>query len=77
MHHAKEAHEFKKPPSHAFALPREGDLTDLFRRAFPEAHFNEEHQEWRIDWDPTQFPEQGRRIDAFATEHDLEVLHRY
>lgn len=77
MHHAKEAHSFAKPPSHAFALPQEGELTELLLLEFPEAHFNEEHQEWRIDWDEKQFPHQGQRLDNFATAHDLEILHRY
>lgn len=77
MHHASEAHEFDKPPSHAFALPREGTSTDLLRKAFPEAYFNDEYQEWRIDWDPKQFPDQGRRIEAFSVEYGFEVLHRY
>lgn len=77
MHHAKEAHKFAKPPSHAFALPRQGRLTALLQAAFPEARFDEEHQEWRIDWDETQFPAQGQRLDAFATEHGLEIFHRY
>ena len=77
MHHATYPHKYDKPPSHAFSLPREGELTGLFLKEFPGAHFNEEHQEWRIEWDESQFPEQGRKIDAFATVHDLEVLHRY
>lgn len=77
MHHAKEAHHFDKPPSHAFALPREGKLTELLLKEFPEAHFNEEFQEWRIDWDEKAFPHQGQRLDAFATTHELEIFHRY
>lgn len=77
MHHATYPHKYDKPPSHAFSLPREGALTALFREVFPEGYFNEEYQEWRIDWDEKQFPDQGRRIDTFATAHDLEVLHRY
>lgn len=77
MHHAKEAHKFDKPPSHAFALPREGELTALLREAFPEAYFTEAFGEWRIDWDEKQFPDQGRRLDAFATRHNLEIFHRY
>ena len=35
------------------------------------------HQEWRIDWDPKSFPAQGQKIDAFASEHGLEIFHRY
>lgn len=77
MHHATYPHKYDKPPSHAFNLPRDGELTRLFREEFPDAYFNEEHQEWRIDWDETQFPEHGRRLDAFATAHGLEITHRY
>ncbi len=77
MHHASYPHKYDKPPSHAFSLPLEGELTSLFLKEFPDAVFNEEHQEWRIAWDESQFPEQGRKIDAFATTHDLEILHRY
>lgn len=77
MHHATYPHKYDKPPSHAFNLPRDGALTRLFREEFPEAYFNEEHQEWRLDWDETQFPEHGRRLDVFATTHGLEITHRY
>lgn len=78
MHHANYPHQFdKEQPSHAFSIPREGELAGLFRQAFPEGHFDETHQEWRIDWDHKQFPDQGQRIEEFATAHDLEVLHRY
>lgn len=52
-------------------------MADLFRAAFPEGYFSEEHQEWRIDWDPAEFPTQGQRIIAFEAEHGIEVMHRY
>lgn len=77
MHHATYPHKYDKPPSHAFSLPREGELTRLLRETFPEAYFDEKLQEWRIDWDETQFPDQGQRLDAFATAHGLEISHRY
>lgn len=76
MHHAKEAHDVGFH-CHAFALPREGVMADHFRRAFPEGYFSDERQEWRIDWNPAEFPEQGRRIAAFEARHGVEVMHRY
>lgn len=57
--------------------PGRGRLTELLLKEFPEAHFNEEFQEWRIDWDEKAFPHQGQRLDAFATTHELEIFHRY
>lgn len=77
MHHAKEAHDLKNPPRHAFVLPQEGRLAQLLKETLPEAYFSEEHQEWRIDWDPKAFPVQGQKIEAFANEHGLEIFHRY
>lgn len=77
MHHAKAAHDDVGFHAHAFALPREGGLAESFRRVFPEGYFSEEHQEWRIDWDPARFPEQGLRISAFEDEHGVEAMHRY
>ena len=77
MHHAKEAHKFAKPPSHAFVVPREGKMSEMLQQAFPEAHFDDKNLEWRIDWDERQFPTQGQRIEEFATKHNLEILHRY
>lgn len=77
MHHAKEAHKFAKPPSHAFVVPRDGKMSELLQRAFPEAYFDETNLEWRVDWDERQFPTQGQRLDEFATRHNLEIFHRY
>ncbi|WP_041345019.1 hypothetical protein [Nitrobacter winogradskyi] len=65
MHHAKEAHKFARPPSHAFALPRDGEIAELLQQAFPEAYFDEKNIEWRIDWDERQFPTQGRALTSF------------
>ncbi|MFV0492642.1 MAG: hypothetical protein ACK5M4_12570 [Pseudorhodobacter sp.] len=76
MHHAKEAHDVGFH-AHAFALPREGRMARIFQAAFPEGYFSDEHQEWRIDWNPAEFPEQGRRIIAFEDKHGVEALHRY
>lgn len=77
MHHASHPHKYDNPPAHAFALPREGALTDLLRQAFPAAWFNEDHQEWWIDWDESDFPDHGKKLDTFATAHNLEIEHRY
>lgn len=77
MHHASEAHDVRNPPKHAFVAPREGALAEALKAVLPEAYFSDAHQEWRIDWDPKDFPDQGRRIDAFAAEHGLEIFHRH
>lgn len=77
MHHASYPHKYDNPPAHSFKVPREGALAALLVREFPEARFNEDYQEWWVDWDETRFPEQGRRLDAFAEAHGLEIGHRY
>ena len=77
MHHAKEAHSYKKIPSHAFVLPKEGPLAELLQKAFPEAYYVEEMGEWRLDYDAEQFPDQGKRIVAFEEAHGVDVQHRY
>lgn len=77
MHHASFPHKYDKPPSHALSLPREGALTELFRKEFPDAYFDEKTAEWRLDWDEKQFPHQGQRLDVFAAKYDLEIEHRY
>lgn len=69
--------ELRKAAEPCICVAAGGELTELLLLEFPEAYFNEEHQEWRIDWDEKQFPQQGQRLDNFATVHDLEILHRY
>lgn len=76
MHHATAPHDVGFH-AHAFAFPREGEMADHFRAAFPEGYYSEEHEEWRIDWVPAEFPVQGQRIIAFENAHGVEALHRY
>jgi len=77
MHHAKEAHTYNKVPAHAFIVPKEGALADALRAAFPEARYIEDQGEWRLDYDASQFPDQGERIVAFENAHGVDVQHRY
>lgn len=77
MHHAKEAHSYRKPPSHAFVLPKNGSLSELVQANFPEAYYVGDKGEWRIDYDAAQFPDQGKRIADFEQAYGIDAEHRY
>lgn len=77
MHHASYPHKYDNPPVHVFTVPRDGALAALLVREFPDIRFDEDHQEWWLDWDESQFPEHGQKLRDFEQTHGIEIGHRY
>lgn len=65
----------KRCKIHGIDLPREGSLTERFLSAFPEARFDDEAGEWRIDWEKGHFAESNARIEAFFADQGAEITH--
>jgi hypothetical protein len=65
----------KRCKRHGIDLPVGGEMVASFKAAFPEAVFDDEHQEWRLPWERDTIAESTRRLEQFFAEREVGVTH--
>jgi hypothetical protein len=60
---------------HAIGMPRDGDLAEQFRQAFPTAVYDGEAGEWRMVWKKGTYADSNARLESFFSERGVSFSH--